>query len=311
MAAKMTPSRLPCNSSKIGQRHLARAPTNGYVLLFALGLIVVVSTLVLSLTISLRLDAQLLAREKTALQEEYLMRGAAQYAAAQLGITAAADALRLDPKSDVVRRLRLWRPSAEGYEITLGAAKLLVTLEDVSDLPDANLMSVQQWGRLLQQSGLKSVEAMRLAEEIVAVRKELARSRRTEGFSSLGELMLWDEIPRNVSRLVVVGTKRIDVNLNSTPEQVLRFLGDVPSDKLQQLAKLRKDGVIASAQAQAWLQGTGLRERRSANLVLAANARIRMLSSAPENRSWTALISSENGFYTVIDQTQARSLSLK
>ena len=308
----MMPSRVfRSTNSGDGPRPRARAPANGYVLLFALGLIVVVSTLVLSLTVSLRLDAQLLAREKIALQEEYLMRGAAQYAAAQLGITAAVDALQLDPKTDLVRQWRLWRPSTEGYEITLGAAKLRVTLADVSDLPDANLLSVQQWGRLLQQTGLKSEEAMRLAEEIVAVRQELAHARRTAGFSGLDELMHWGQIPRSVSRFVVVGTKRIEVNLNSTPEQVLRFLGDVSPDKLQQLAKLRKDGVIAPAQAQAWLQGTGLRERRSANLVLAANARIRMLSSAPENRSWTALISGENGIYTVIDQPQAMGLSLQ
>ena len=308
----MMPSRVfRSTNSGDGPRPRARAPANGYVLLFALGLIVVVSTLVLSLTVSLRLDAQLLAREKIALQEEYLMRGAAQYAAAQLGITAAVDALQLDPKTDLVRQWRLWRPSTEGYEITLGAAKLRVTLADVSDLPDANLLSVQQWGRLLQQTGLKSEEAMRLAEEIVAVRQELAHSRRTAGFSGLDELMHWDQIPRSVSRFVVVGTKRIEVNLNSTPEQVLRFLGDVSPDKLQQLAKLRKDGVIPPAQAQAWLQGTGLRERRGANSVLAATARIRMLSSAPENRSWTALISGENGIYTVIDQPQAMGLSLQ
>ncbi|MBX9936016.1 MAG: hypothetical protein K2Y10_05435, partial [Burkholderiaceae bacterium] len=54
-------------------RHRSGVRQHGYVLLFALGLLAVVSTLVLGVSASLRLDTQLLAREKDLLQENYAL----------------------------------------------------------------------------------------------------------------------------------------------------------------------------------------------------------------------------------------------
>lgn len=300
-----------------GCRHLSARPrpslaphNSGYVLLFVLGLVAVVGTLVLSLTVGLRLDAQLLAREKAALQEEYLMRGAAQYAALELGIAASVDSLKLDPKHPALRDWVLWRPSAVPYELSLGTAKLNVRLEDISDFPDGNRMSTQQWDRLLRLVGVAPQVAGRLAIRIVELRQDLVRVRGTAGFSSMDELLGWHEIPVTISEFVTIGTKSVEVDLNSTPVMALRFLGEVSAEKLQQLVKMRSDGPIAPAQAQAWLQGTGLtaakRESVSPKVV---RAHVSLLSSAAGRWGWVATIASENGVYSVVDQTVDRGLS--
>lgn len=282
----------------------------GYVLLFALGLIVVVATLVLSLSIAMRLDAQLLSGTKVSSQEEYLMRGATQYAATQLGITAAVDRLRLDPKSDVLRDWRLWRPSVQAQDLQIGESRVTVTMEDVSDVPDANRLSQQQWERLLELNGLKAEAAQKLAEKIVALRAGLSRARGSAGFADHAELMAWSAIPQDVGKFVVVGTNRAEVNLNSTPVKTLQFLGNVSAVKLEQLEKMRQAGVIAPAQAQAWIQGTGLNLSQVAGEVLAVKAYVRMSATGPERWSWVALITGENGKYKVVDQALARQRAI-
>lgn len=283
---------------------------NGYVLLFVLGLVAVVGTLVLSLTVGLRLDAQLLAREKSALQEEYLMRGAAQYAALELGITASVDSLKLDPKHPALRDWVLWRPAPVPYAVSLGTAEMNVLLEDISDFPDANSMTTPQWDRLLRLVGVAPEAAGRLAIRIVELRQNLVRVRGTAGFSSMDELLGWHEIPAAISEFVTIGTKSVAVDLNSTSVTTLQFLGEVSAEKLQQLAKMRSDGPIAPAQAQAWLQGTGLtatkRESASPKVV---RAHVSLLSSAAGRWGWVATIASENGGYYVVDQTVDRGLS--
>ncbi|EJE53535.1 hypothetical protein PMI14_01687, partial [Acidovorax sp. CF316] len=86
-----------------------RAGERGYILLFALGLMAVVTTVVLGVSVSLRLDAQLLAREKEALQEAYVLQSAAAYTALQLGIASAVAGANPPLPEEVRRNWPLWR----------------------------------------------------------------------------------------------------------------------------------------------------------------------------------------------------------
>ena len=112
------PPSLPSCSSRSANQ--LQTHEHGYILLFALGLMAVLATLVLSVTVTLRLDAQLLSREKTALQEVYLLRGAAQYTALQLGITSAVTTLSPPLSNEARRQWILWRPNEQTYEANLG-----------------------------------------------------------------------------------------------------------------------------------------------------------------------------------------------
>lgn len=295
--------------------HSCAPKQSGYVLLFALGLMVVVATLVLSASVTSRLDVQLLSREKSALQEEYLLRGAAHYTAIQLGITSAVSALQPPPSNETLRQWILWRPTDSSREITLDAEKILVELADVSGLPDANMLSLLQWERLFLLLGADSPEsAKKMANLVMELREQLIRTRGTAGFSSIQELLEWKAIPSamihggtkkvplGLKQLLVVGTRNKQVDLNSTPLPLLQVLGNVTDEQIQQLATLRKSGPIMAAQAQQWLQGTGLVAQAAGALPNSVTARLRMASSPPDGLALVAVIANESGRYVVVDQ---------
>lgn len=288
----------------------------GYVLLFVLGLLALVATVVLGVTVGLRIDAQLLGREKTALQEEYLLRGAARYAAMQLGITVAVDALRLDPNDDILRQWELWRPSGERHDVTLDNTNVSVELEDVSGLPDANMLSLQEWERLFLLLGAPTQEnAHALATKLAVLREQLGRIRGiSAGFSSMQELLQWQEIPAamayggtektplGLQHLLVVGTRNKQVNLDKTPLPLLQVLGNVTDEHLRELAMLRKSGPLQAPQAQQWLEGTGLTAQPPGAPATTVRARLRVNSVSPMGRSLIVLLVSENGGFSVADQ---------
>lgn len=227
-------------------RHLQRraragrgAAARGYILLFALGLMAVVTTVVLGVSVSLRLDAQLLAREKEALQEGYVLQSAAAYTALQLGVASAVAGAKPPLPEEVRRNWPLWRlpepgappatapgtaPSSRGtaaaaaagttptarYEATLGRQPFTVELQDASGLPDANDLTAQEWERLFALLGTAPERARELALLTMEFKNRVMDARRTTGFSSMRELTDWNEIPR---ALVRGGTTQVPVGL--------------------------------------------------------------------------------------------------
>lgn len=291
------------------------ATQQGYVLVFVLALLALVSALLLGMSAGLRLDAQLLGRDKAAAQELYLMQGAARYAAVQLDITAAAEARRSSLPDDLLRQWALWRPSPSAYVVTLGDARLTVSLEDVSGLPDANLLTPVEWERLLRQFGLSDEGAARaLATKAVALRDDLIRVRGGAGFASLQDLLNWPElphdlrwggseaVPQGLRHLMLVGTRSKQVSLDTTPLPVLKALGTVTDDQLRRLVALRRAGPLSAAQSQQWLQGTGLTALPPGAAPSVVRARIQLASSAPDSQALVAVIAARNGAFSVIDQ---------
>lgn len=289
-------------------------PQQGYVLLFVLGLLVLVSTVALGITAGRRLDAQLLSREKTALQEEYLLRGAAQYTAMQLNIARAVQARRLEPDDPALRQWPLWRATGGRYEWLQDGLRVSVEIEDLSGLPDANVLTPQEWQRLLLLLGMASAEDARiLAGKLVALRDDLARHRGSTGFASLQEVLQWTEIPPDIAfggtkatplglqHLLVVGTRNRLVHLDKTPLLWMKVLGNATDAQLQQLETLRKAGPIPSAQAQQWLAGTGLAVQPPDKAVSAVRARLRLASAPAQTRSMVAILVGENGSFSVAD----------
>ena len=292
----------------------------GYVLLFALGLMAVVTTLILSVTVTLRLDAQLLTRDKAVLQEEYLLRGAAQLTAIQLGITYAVTTLRPPLSKESLNTWRLWHPQGEAYEAAIGSANVLVELKDISGLPDANLLTLPEWERIFLLLGANTPEVAKiLSTKIVDLRDQLVRIRNTAGFANLEEILEWREFATFMTQrskdktlleledLIAVGTRSKQVDLRLTPLPLLQALGNVTNEHLLRLATLRRSNVINSVQAQQWLQGTGLTALAMDAPPIAVRARLRMVSPNPRGLTLVAVLAGENGEYSVIDQRMEKS----
>ncbi len=303
------------------RRHAARraAPTRrarGYVLLFVLGLLAVVATVVLGASVGLRIDTQLLAREKTQLQEHYALSGAAQEAAAQLSIAYAVDALRLDPSDALLRDWPLWRANGPGQRVRLDGLAVTVQLHDVTGLPDANLLTEPEWQRLLLAAGAADAAAAQaLARKIMALRERLGSLRGGPGFTSLQELLQWPEIPPAIvqgdeargrpalAALLLVGSAAKRVHLERTPVAVIRALGtNITDEQLARLEALRRAGPIGAEQAQQWLQGTGLTAYPPGAAATAVQARLRVPDAPGGGQELVALIAGENGSFAIVDQ---------
>ncbi len=315
----------------------------GYILLFALGLMAVVTTVVLGVSVSLRLDGQLLAREKEALQESYVLQSAAAYTAMQLGIASAVAGANPPLPEDVRRNWALWRlpdagappaaapgtaPSARSaaaaaaagttpiatYEAALGSRRFTAELQDASGLPDANELTAQEWERLFALLGTAPDRARELALLVMEFKNRVMDARGTAGFSSMRELLDWNEIPRAMVRggttqvpvglqdLLVAGTKNRKIRLDTTPVVLLRALGNPTDTHLQQLAAMRRTGApITAAQAQQWTAGTGLVAADIAGPPAAVKVRLRLGGPRPAGAPLLATLALQGGKYSVVD----------
>lgn len=317
----------------------------GYILLFALGLMAVVTTVVLGVSVSLRLDAQLLAREKEALQEGYVLQSAAAYTALQLGIASAVAGANPPLPEEARRNWPLWRlpepgappatapgaaPSSRGtaaaaaaaagttptarYEATLGRQPFTAELQDASGLPDANDLTAQEWERLFALLGTAPARARELALLTMEFKNRVMDARGTAGFSSMRELLDWNEIPRALVRggttqvpaglqdLLVVGTRNRKVRLDTTPIVLLRTLGNPTDEHLQRLAAMRRSGTpITAALAQQWTAGTGLIAADMAGPPTAVTARLRLGSTRPTGAALVATLVQQGGKFSVVD----------
>jgi hypothetical protein len=293
-----------------------RPADEGYILLFVLGLLVVVATLVLGTSTSLRIDAQLLARKKDDLQDRYLLEGAAHVAAVQLGVTRMVEALQLPPDAPMLRDVELWRTGSGPYSLTLDGRTVEVSLQEAGGLPDANLLTEVEWSRLLLALGAPTpVIAQEWASVIARTRRQLIAMRGGAGFETLRELLEMPLLPREVveggtertpiglADLVIVGPRSRTVDLDHTPLILFNVLGQVSPEKLQALTRLRAAGPIPQAQAAAWLQGTNLTVGQPAGGTSAVIARMAL----PSGVTRVAVIAGDNTGFRVVDWPASRA----
>jgi len=294
----------------------------GYVLLFALGLLAVVSTLVLGVSASLRLDTQLLAREKDLLQENYALQGAVQYAATQLAITEAVKGLQLDPKDELLRNGQLWWPQPQPRVVTVAKWRIEVQVQEATGLPDANTLTVPEWQRLFLLLGAPTPQAAQtLATRVVELKQELIRMRGGAGFASLQELLDWPEIPRSMvssttvagavqglQHWLVVGPGQKKADKDLTPLPLFAVLGNVSDAQVQQLSQWRRAGPVAPVQFQAWLQNTGLTAATPDNPVWLLRAYPQRSKPVAGSNILVATVGKKNGALQVLDQWTERSL---
>lgn len=153
---------------------LPRTPTRrapGFIMIYALGILIFITVIALSLAYVLRLDAKLVSYEKTALKTEQTLRGALHYTLAQLARAkalqpiAALGQLRLE-KGDA-----LWNENAGPYRLVLD--DIAVDIEFSYINPDINLVSRDVLARLLLYIGARDMgEAGRYADIVLAVRDQ-------------------------------------------------------------------------------------------------------------------------------------------
>lgn len=239
------------------------AAARGYVLIFVAGILMVVTAIALGISSSTRLDAQLTAREKNQLQTEYLLRGGLDYLLAQFAVTRAAEASggTLDVKAK--EELGLWRPDGGPYAVTLKGGTVLIALEDASLLPDANLLTEAEWGRLLTVlAGGSSKQAQPWLQAVLDARERASLQTAGRGFASLQELLVLPQLPATVRfgsapgaedglvSLLTVGTYLKQLDLNRSPLLLFRALEGVTAEQVAKLGRARQEKALTRLEAE-------------------------------------------------------------
>ena len=297
-----------------------RSPADqGYILLFTLGVLAVISVLVLSMALTLRLDAQLVAKEKTRLQDEYALKGAVQYAVARLNLTALAQSQLAGKPPDPITRRKLWFPGEGPYAMQFAGAQMNVHLQDAGVLPDANLLTEQEWQRLFVELGVSNVEeAGAVAKAVVATKFRIARNMGSLGFSSVRELVNIQSLPLHVATgkgaqgrfgmpdLLVVGSELKQLDINRSPLVLFKVLGGFSDSQLSNLQLLRSRGPIAPTEGPKILAGSPAKLMSAGSDLLSVKIHFNDEGDSAGGLMVFALLKLENNTYKLIDQLIAQ-----
>lgn len=250
-------------SRRLNESRRGFEKNSGYILLFTLGVLAVISVLILSMTLSLRMDAQLVSREKSRLQDEYTLRGAVQYVIARLGVTLESQRQMARKSLDSNSQRTLWSLDEGLYPVRLDGADLLVSISDGGSLPDANLLTEPEWQRLFVELGADGKQsASSFARAIIEARLSASKTIGGAGFESLSELTGIQSLPpyltqgeKSVGRpslidLLVIGTELKQLEINQSPLVLFKVLAGFDENKADTLKLTRSRGTITLIEGQ-------------------------------------------------------------
>lgn len=141
----------------------------GFVMIYALGVLLFITVIALSLAYVLRLDAKLVDRERASVKTEQALRGALHYTLAEL---AKARALQPLLASGQTVQTPLWNAEAGPYQLRFDDLDITVDFARVN--PDINLVKREVLGRLLLYLGAQNMEeALHYADIVIGARDKV------------------------------------------------------------------------------------------------------------------------------------------
>ncbi len=287
----------------------------GYILLFTLGVLAVISVLVLSMAVSLRLDAQLVSKEKSRLQDEYTGQAALQYTLGRLNVGLLAQNLWGSRPPDPVARKDVWLAGAGPFYVDIAGVRLMVEVEDAGIYPDANLLSEGEWTRLLLAQGAENQSEARVtAKSIVETRQRLTKAMGTLGFASMRELVNSQALPQYLSRgvnspgrqgiaaLLVVGSELKQLDINRSPMALFKVLADFNESQMDILQLARSRGPLSVLDGQKLLAGSAAKPMTAKSDLLRVKISAGDGADGDFNVVAFALMRMENNAYKITDQ---------
>ena len=289
--------------------------SKGYILLFTLGVLVVISVLVLSMAVSLRLDAQLVGREKERLQEEYALLGAVQYAVARLNTTLESQRQAGGKPFDSKSRRNFWFPDEGPYPINIFGVELVASLEDAGSYPDANLLTERDWQRLFAEMGEIDLQASSaLAGVVVRSKLSLAKRSSAGGFTNFRELLSNAGLPQYLTRgsvssgtpgiieLLAIGTGQKQLEINRSPLALFKVLAGFNDSQIANLQLARSRGTIGPIEGQKLLLGSTAKLMLEKTDLIKIKIQMKNDTVPVHTMRAVAILKLENGIYKILNQ---------
>lgn len=230
--------------------------------MFVLGILIVLATLVTGASLVNRQRLTEAAASRNLLQTHFALYGALQAAMAKVTLDRElAAAMATDPS--VGRGLKRipdpWLPAEDERHITLDGRTFSLGIAQATWLPDANALSVADWGRLLGVLGVDDAQAAVLAKRIAAKRNLLRSTGTGRGFTNFYQIFDGLSLPPSVLfgrgnggdpgliDLISLGTESRETDPMHTPWVIYRALYNATDSQIQRLQAKRSAGLLTKA----------------------------------------------------------------
>lgn len=235
----------------------------GYILLYVLGILVFLSVVGLGISHTLRINAQIVLNEKAGLQADLALESALHYTLAQLVRTQTIEpSLAAMAPSDAAN-IPLWRAGGP-YRVPWPEGEVWAWIEE-NALPDINLLSKEEFARILRAMGEEEGEAAVLAEQMLQAGKMTARTSGGAGFTSMRQVLALDFLPPRLREgvpsgehgerrpgldgWVTAGTGVKTVDLNRAAMPLIGALTGASAISLDRFADARRAKPLTMAEA--------------------------------------------------------------
>jgi hypothetical protein len=231
----------------------------GFILLYVLAVMVVLSGLALTVAFRERIGIELVHNAVDGVRDEYALRSALALTEAQLELSDKLIPLE-QVKDPIAEKADRWR-SGNHRAVQIGDSKVSIDLQSQPASPDFNLFDETEITRLFIAMGLPPELSLSYAKIVLAAKPG------GPGFADKAALTHIDIIPQAVlgqadagqaegsesamtlAALVDVGSGKKRIDLDHTPLPVIAALSGLSMPKLEDLRKLRQAGPVNEADA--------------------------------------------------------------
>lgn len=184
---------------------LHRRRQRGYILIYALTILLFLVGTVTGAAYALRLNAQQSHQQREQLRAEFRLRGALHYALAQFALAGAARASAAVPVAADARPEKPeqsapgWRLEASTQKLQIDGVEVAVAIEDPGGIADANALDERMWADYFAALGTAQPgEARRWAAAVIAWKARVGKANGRGGLAGIDDLLMLDALPAAV-----------------------------------------------------------------------------------------------------------------
>jgi len=192
----------------------------GYILIYALTILLFLVGTVTGAAYALRLNAQEAYQQRERLRAEFRLRGALQYALAQFALAAQAPSAAGTPSNagQPDETEAAWRLEASAQQLQIDGTQIAIGIDDPGGIADANALDERMWTDYFAALGVaRPGEAQRWAAAVIAWKARVGKANGRGGFAGIDDLLLLDALPATVRYGGWAAAERPDTAQDTTP----------------------------------------------------------------------------------------------
>ena len=192
----------------------------GYILIYALTILLFLVGTVTGAAYALRLNAQEAYQQRERLRAEFRLRGALQYALAQFALAAQAPSAAGTPSNagQPDETEAAWRLEASAQQLQIDGTQIAIAIDDPGGIADANALDERMWTDYFAAlGGARPGEAQRWAAAVIAWKARVGKANGRGGFAGIDDLLLLDALPATVRYGGWAAAERPDTAQDTAP----------------------------------------------------------------------------------------------